>query len=99
MDEPAAGRANAEDMLWALLRARYGEGTFRRHYNIGPFAVDFACIDAKLVVEVRALDDDARLASERTAYVEQAGWRLLAIDAADVHENNTRLWSEIDAAR
>lgn len=98
MDEPAAGRANAEDLLWAQLRARHGEGKFRRHHNIGPFAVDFACIEAKLVIEVRAPEDDTQLASERTAYVEQAGWRLLAVDAADVREDNTDLWNEIESA-
>lgn len=98
MDEPAAGRANAEDLLWTLLRARYGEGKFRRHHNIGPFAADFACIEAKLVLEVRAPEDDAKLASERTAYVEQAGWRLIAVDAGDVREANTDLWNEIDSA-
>lgn len=98
MDEAAAGRARAEDELWTLLRARYGEGKFRRHYNIGPFAIDFACIEAKLVLEVRALDDDAKLASERTMYVEQAGWRMLAIDAAEVGESNSDLWAEIEAA-
>ncbi len=98
MDEAAAGRARAEDELWTLLRARYGEGKFRRHHNIGPFAVDFACIEAKLVVEVRALDDDAKLASERTAYVEQAGWRLIAVAVGDVREGNAELFDEIDAA-
>jgi len=98
MDEPAGGRARAEDVLWALLRARYGEGKFRRRYNIGPFAVDFACIEAKLVIEVRALDDDAKLGSERMTYVEERGWRLLAVEAADVREDNAELLNEIDAA-
>jgi very-short-patch-repair endonuclease len=98
MDEAAAGRARAEDELWTLLRARYGEGKFRRHHNIGPFAVDFACLEAKLVVEVRALDDDAKLASERTSYVERAGWRLLPVDAGDVRAENAELFAEIDAA-
>lgn len=97
MDEPA-GRAGAEDLLWTLLRARYGDGKIRRHHNIGPFAVDFACIEAQLVIEVRAPDDDAKLASERTTYVEQSGWRLLAVDGDDVRADNAGLFAEIDAA-
>src|SRR4051812_36329020 len=42
----------AERRLWGLLRNRKMEGfKFRRQVPLGPYIVDFACLEAKLVVE------------------------------------------------
>ena len=44
---------SAEDRLWSMLRnRRYRDEKFRRQHAIGPYIVDFACVDARLVVEV-----------------------------------------------
>jgi very-short-patch-repair endonuclease len=43
----------AEQKLWSRLRKGQLDGfQFRRQYSIGPFFVDFICLEAMLVVEV-----------------------------------------------
>jgi primosomal protein N' (replication factor Y) len=44
---------DAEHRLWYRLRARRTTGMkFRRQHPIGPYIVDFICIEQRLVVEV-----------------------------------------------
>jgi very-short-patch-repair endonuclease len=44
---------DAERLLWSRLRSRQmGGHRFRRQVPIGPYIVDFACLAAKLVIEV-----------------------------------------------
>ena len=46
----------AEAILWKALRNRaLGGFKFRRQHPIGPYFVDFACVAAKVVVEVDGL--------------------------------------------
>ena len=42
----------AERLLWSRLRRRFQGLRFRRQVPVGPFVVDFACLSARLVVEV-----------------------------------------------
>ena len=43
----------AEKRLWSILRDRQLAGAhFRRQHPIPPYVADFACVDARLVVEV-----------------------------------------------
>jgi very-short-patch-repair endonuclease len=42
----------AEQSLWRLLRdRRFGAFKFRRQVPIGPFVADFACFQARLIIE------------------------------------------------
>jgi len=44
---------DAERLLWSRLRGRQVDGCkFRRQHPIGPYVVDFACIERSLVVEL-----------------------------------------------
>src|SRR5439155_20949216 len=44
---------DAEKVLWKHLRLRQVEGhKFRRQQPLGPYIVDFVCLDRKLIVEV-----------------------------------------------
>jgi 8-oxo-dGTP diphosphatase len=44
---------NAEVILWSFLRkGRQGGLRFRRQHPLGPYITDFACIAARLVIEV-----------------------------------------------
>jgi very-short-patch-repair endonuclease len=82
----------AEAYLWSALRAHRLEGwKWKRQLPFAPFFLDFACTDARLVVEVDGgqhagqLDYDAR----RTAFLEAAGWRVLRFWNADVLTNRS----------
>jgi very-short-patch-repair endonuclease len=71
---------DAERVLWHHLRARRLAGCkFRRQLIIEPYIVDFACIEAKLIIEAdgsqhaeQQINDD-----RRTAYLESLGYRVL----------------------
>jgi len=69
----------AEKRLWKHLRAHRLQGwPFRRQHPILPYVVDFAAVDAKLVVEVdggqhAGSEADAR----RDAFLASKGWRVL----------------------
>ena len=44
---------NAEQFLWQRLRLRQLDGhKFRRQRPLGPYIVDFVCLEKKLIVEV-----------------------------------------------
>jgi very-short-patch-repair endonuclease len=71
---------DAERVLWQHLRGRYLKGfKFRRQVVIGPYIVDFVCLNAKLIIEAdggqHAEQDvyDAR----RTALLETLGYRVI----------------------
>jgi very-short-patch-repair endonuclease len=60
---------DAERLLWSKLRARrLGDYKFRRQHPIGSFFADFACVEAKLVVELdggQHFDEEGRAADQR----------------------------------
>ncbi|MBV8972946.1 MAG: endonuclease domain-containing protein [Sphingomonadaceae bacterium] len=69
----------AEAALWRELRGRrLGGFKFRRQVDLRPFIVDFACLEAKLVVEADGQHTDAAdYDQRRTAWLEQHGYRVL----------------------
>lgn len=72
----------AERLLWSLLRRRGLDGArFRRQRPIGPFVVDFVCLERGLVVELDGGQhaDLERLQSdaERTQALAERGLRVL----------------------
>jgi very-short-patch-repair endonuclease len=75
-----------ERQLWRLI-SRY-RPKFTRQLPIGPFTVDFACREAKLIVE---LDGSQHAESardlRRDAFLEQEGWTVLRIWNNEVTEN------------
>ena len=73
-----------EARLWSYLRARrFGGAKFRRQHAIGPYAVDFACVAARLIVEAdgpsHQSDEQIAFDQVRTEFLERAGWRVLRI--------------------
>jgi very-short-patch-repair endonuclease len=79
--------SDAERVLWQILRNRQLAGwKFRRQHPIGPFIVDFVCIEKKLVVEVdggqhaTSLQEDTK----RTRYLENKGYRVVRFWNNDV---------------
>lgn len=80
-------QTDAERQLWLRLRNRQIEGfKFRRQHQVGPFIVDFVCVEQKLVVEVDGSQPMERIAEddERTAFLQTAGFRLIRFWNDDV---------------
>jgi adenine-specific DNA-methyltransferase len=74
------GQTDAETHLWEALRGRRLEGwKWRRQAPVGPFIVDFLCLEAAVAVELdggihaEQADRDAR----RDAYLKRRGLRVL----------------------
>ena len=79
----------AEQKLWSQLRKGQLDGfQFRRQYSIGPFFVDFICLEAMLVVEVDGSthgQDDLHVRDERrTRWLEAHGCRVIRFWNRDV---------------
>ena len=69
-----------EAMLWAELKRLRASGIrFRRQVPIGNFIVDFACLRAKLVVELDGVDhaDRVRRDEERDGWLTSQGYRVM----------------------
>ncbi len=70
----------AERMLWNHLRLRqFGGHKFRRQQPLGPYIVDFVCLEKKLIVEVDGGQHSEQVAydKERSAWLEAQGFRVL----------------------
>jgi len=81
---------DAERLLWRHLRQRQIERCkFRRQHPIGHYIVDFACLEACLIVEVDGGQHAERKEydTERTTWLEGQGFRVLRFWNTDVLEN------------
>jgi very-short-patch-repair endonuclease len=76
----------AEDRLWQELRGRRLDGIkFRRQVPVGRFVADFACADARLIVEIDGSQHaDSDYDRERDAELKRRGFRVLRFWNDDV---------------
>ena|SRR5216683_5555066 len=82
----------AEDLLWRRLRRFPVSGThFRRQVSIGPYVADFACMAARLIIEVdgsqHGHDDILKRDEARTRWLEAEGYRVLRFWNNDLTAN------------
>lgn len=88
---------DAETILWSRLH-RDAVWKFRRQHPIGRYIADFACIAARIVVEVDGAthSSDAQIAYDRirTASLKRQGWRVVRVANDDVYR---RLSAVLDA--
>ncbi|NVM91844.1 adenine-specific DNA-methyltransferase [Variovorax sp. SG517] len=71
---------DAEALLWHHLRdRRMANQKFRRQRPIGPYFADFACLEAKLIVELDGGQHTEAVAYDenRTRFIEAQGYRVL----------------------
>jgi very-short-patch-repair endonuclease len=93
--------SKAETVLWGHLRGSRMRGLrFRRQHPIGPFIADFACVKARLVIEI---DGDTHASKEaqaydarRTQYLAKEGWRERRFSNEAVLTNLDHVLTEID---
>jgi very-short-patch-repair endonuclease len=73
-------QTDVENKLWSQLRGRQLNGVkFRRQHPIGPFVVDFCCVERGLVVELDGGQHAEQGAADerRTKILERFGYRVL----------------------
>lgn len=80
--------SDEERILWMLLRDRRFAGfKFRRQVPLGGFVVDFACLEARLIVELdgsqHAAPEQAAFDARRDLSFEAAGFRVLRVTTGD----------------
>ena len=71
---------DAERKLWRHLRNReLGGWKFRRQYPVGPFIVDFICVEKNVVIEVDGGQhaENEALDLQRSAYLNKMGYRVV----------------------
>ena len=77
----------AERRLWSRLRKRQlGGFKFRRQHAIGAYICDFACLDAKLIIELDGSQhfDNTPYDDRRDASLQAAGFRVIRFWNGDV---------------
>jgi len=78
-------------MLWAELKRRPGGYRFRKQHPQGPYAIDFACLETRLGIEVDGDAHDRAGRPERDAardrYLEDLGFMMMRVPAGEVFRN------------
>jgi len=80
----------AEHRLWQYLRGRQVAGCkFRRQHPFGDYILDFACLERKIAVELDGSQhaDDVHYDTERSCFLESAGFKVLRFWNNDVFDN------------
>ena len=78
--ELRSNATEAERLLWRFLRNRNLSGyRFRRQVPLGPYVADFACLRARLFVEIDGSQHDEHLLDEleRTHHLARLGFRVI----------------------
>src|SRR5207302_11423794 len=81
--------SSVEWELWSCLRSKQIEGfKFRRKPLFGPYIVDFACLSARLVVEIggELYDRSPPTDAARAAWVECEGFGVGCCSPRDVRD-------------
>ena len=80
---------DAERRLWSALRGRrLGDYKFRRQHPVGPYILDFVCLDRQMAIEADGGQHaDNETDRRRTAWLKARGWRVLRIWNNDILAN------------
>ena len=88
----------AERILWRELRRNQLGFRFRRQHPILPYIVDFACVEAKLIVEADGGQHTSSRDRVRDEYLQHQGWRILRFWNNDIRQNRDGVLQVIAAA-
>jgi len=92
---------DSEKVLWALLRSRkLKEFKFRRQHPIGPYIVDFCCLQKRLIIE---LDGAHHLTQEdedqkRTEFLKDHGFTVIRFWNSQIEEAPGAVVGQIESA-
>ena len=94
------GMTDAERRLWAGLRAEQLGVKFRRQHPLGPYVLDFACLDPKLAIEIDGAQhlDQAKYDTERDTWLIAQGYVVLRFWANETLSNTAGVLSRIHEA-
>jgi 5-methyltetrahydrofolate--homocysteine methyltransferase len=81
--------SQSERALWQVIRNRQIENAkFRRQHPVDAFIADFACVDAKLIIEIDGLPHGVAAQRQyngrRNERLNELGWRVLVVRDEDV---------------
>jgi very-short-patch-repair endonuclease len=80
--------SNTEWRVWLRLRGKQLDGhKFRRQLPIGPYFADFACLSARLVVEVDGPEHEEESDRRKNDYLETQGFRVVRFSVDEVDES------------
>ena len=89
---------DAERAIWKSVRNRQlGGFKFRRQKPIGPFIVDFVCIEKKMVIEIDGGQHALNTAHDvkRSEFLRNRGYKILRFWNSDVLKEKNAVLEEI----
>jgi len=96
--EMRANPTKAEALLWEQLKSKKLNVKFRQQHLIEDFIVDFVCLSKKLIIEVDGKIHDHQIEkdAERTAIIEEKGYKVIRFKNEEVIGNIEEVISEIE---
>lgn len=85
----------AERLLWRALRHDALGVRFRRQHPIGRIIADFACVEARLIIEVDGGQRGGEADAARDAELRALGWRVLRYWNNEVVENTSGVVADV----
>ncbi len=87
--------------VWQMVRARQIlNAKFRREYPLGPYTLDFACVELMLDIEIdgkdHQSDDGKQRDASRDQYLHQHRWTVLRISGFRVTQDPQAVRKEIE---
>ena len=88
---------DAERRLWAGLRGEQLGVKFRRQHPLGPYVLDFACLDPKIAIEIDGSQhlEQVEYDAQRSAWLAAHGYVVLRFWANDALSNTAGVLSRI----
>ena len=88
---------DAERRLWTRLRRHQLGIRFRRQHPIGPYIVDFCCVERMLIVELDGGQHEDRRAQDaaRTQWLGEQGFRVLRFSEREALMQTEAVLTEI----
>ena len=92
---------DTEQRLWQYLRRKQVQGLrFRRQFIITPYIVDFACLNAKVIIKCDGgqHQQNHHYNRQRDSYLQSQGFQVLRFWNHEILTNMDGVWQIIDAA-